>query len=50
MLAIWQLYRGGGFGGGSLPDPGGSQQQSAVMMEAMRWMDSCYGEFTKDDD
>jgi hypothetical protein len=32
MVRLWRLYRGGGMGGGHLPDTGGSLEQSTHTM------------------
>lgn len=37
MVRLWRLYQGG-FGPGHLPDPGGSLDQAAIMIDAFAIM------------
>lgn len=34
LLELWQAFRGGGFGAGPLPAPGGMMDQPACVMAA----------------
>ena len=38
LWRLYQEYRGGGFGGGPLPEPGGSLHQAAKTMDAFDLM------------
>ncbi len=41
VVQLWQAYRGGGMGGGHLPEAGGMLQQPAALMDAFALMNSC---------
>lgn len=45
MVDLWSLYRGGGLGGGALPDAGGTLDQSCTMLEAFAVMTAAADEF-----
>jgi hypothetical protein len=40
MVEIWSLKRGSGFGGGFLPEAGGTYAQPAIMIDAFNVMDA----------
>lgn len=42
MVTIWSLYRGGGAGGGHLPQTGGTMDQPAIMMDALQFMNHVF--------
>lgn len=48
MLGLWQMYRGGGMGGGHLPDAGGAGDQAAIMMDCFRVMDAALAELEEE--
>lgn len=45
MLLPWRLWRGGGFGPAILPEGGGSLDQSALMLDALTFMDRVVRKF-----
>lgn len=50
MLGLWQMYRGGGMGGGHLPDRGGAGDQAAIVMDGFRVMDAALAELEEDEE
>lgn len=42
VAALWQAWRGGEFGGGPLPDPGGVNDQAAWLFDAFAVMERAW--------
>jgi hypothetical protein len=47
MLRLWRLSRAG-MGGGALPEPGGTLDQSPYMMDAFAVMDAAKGKIEEE--
>ena len=45
VFPFWRAARGGGFGAGNLPEPGGTFDQAAAMMDAFDVLDAAHEEF-----
>jgi hypothetical protein len=48
MVTLWHAYRGGGFGNGPLPFPGGFAQQPACVIESFKVMDRAAADLKAD--
>ena len=47
MVRLWRCWRGGGMGGGILPERGGVFDQAAVMLDAFDYMDGVEAEWRR---
>ncbi len=48
LYELWQCWRGGGFGGGHLPDAGGVLDQLALTLDAFGVMSAAEAQFKKE--